>query len=74
MNGNCLTRKSKDGKISYDKYILECKLVIDSLVISLAFEFIENEIRNFFNLLVLDELELSLSLLFLSLFIFNHNF
>ena len=43
MNVNRLTRKSKDGKISYDKYILECKLVVCSLVISLAFESIEKE-------------------------------
>ena len=43
LNGNCLTRKSKDGKISYYKYVLECKLVVGSIVISLDSEFIENE-------------------------------
>ncbi len=43
LNGNCLTRKSKDGKISYYKYILECKLIVGSIVISLDSEFIENE-------------------------------
>lgn len=43
LNDNCLTRKSKDGKISYYKYVLECKLVVGSIVISLDSEFIENE-------------------------------
>ena len=43
LNGNCLTRKSKDGKVSYYKYVLECKLVVGSIVISLDSEFIENE-------------------------------
>ena len=43
LNGNCLTKKSKDGKISYYKYVLECKLVVGSIVISLDSEFIENE-------------------------------
>lgn len=43
LNKNCLTRKSKDGKISYYKYVLECKLVVGSIVISLDLEFIENE-------------------------------
>ena len=43
LNENCLTRKSKDGKISYYKYVLECKLVVGSIVISLDSEFIENE-------------------------------
>ena len=43
LNGNCLTRKSKDGKISYYKYVLECKLIVGSIVISLDSEFIENE-------------------------------
>ena len=27
LNDNCLKRKHKDGKISYYKYVLECKLV-----------------------------------------------
>ena len=43
LNDNCLIRKSKDGKISYYKYVLECKLVAGSIVISLDSEFIENE-------------------------------
>ena len=43
LNGNCLSRKSKDGKISYYKYVLECKLVVGSIIISLDSEFIENE-------------------------------
>ena len=42
LNGNCLIRKSKDGKISYYKYVLECKLVVGNIVISLDSEFIEN--------------------------------
>lgn len=42
LNNNCLTRKSKDGKISYYKYVLECKLVVGNIVISLDSEFIEN--------------------------------
>ena len=43
LNGNCLTKKSKDGKISYYKYVLECKLCAGPLVISLDSEFIENK-------------------------------
>lgn len=43
LNDNCLIRKHKDGKISYYKYVLECKLVVGNLVISLDSEFIENE-------------------------------
>ena len=43
LNDNCLSRKSKDGKISYYKYVLECKLVVGSIVISLDSEFIEND-------------------------------
>ena len=43
LNGNCLTRKSKYGKVSYYKYVLECKLLFGSIVISLDSEFIENE-------------------------------
>lgn len=47
LNNNCLTRKHKDGKISYYKYVLECKLVVGNLVISFDSEFIENdEINN----------------------------
>ena len=43
LNGNCLTRKSKDGHISYYKYVLECKLCVGPIVISLDSEFIENK-------------------------------
>lgn len=43
LNDNCLVRKHKDGKISYYKYVLECKLVTGNIVISLDSEFIENE-------------------------------
>lgn len=42
LNGNCLKRKHSDGKISYYKYVLECKLVVGNIVISLDSEFIEN--------------------------------
>ena len=43
LNNNCLIRKHKDGKISYYKYVLECKLVVGNIDISLDSEFIENE-------------------------------
>ena len=43
MNGNCLQRKHKDGKVSYYKYVLECKLVVGNIVISLDSEFIDNK-------------------------------
>lgn len=43
LNNNCLKRKHKDGKISYYKYVLECKLVVGNVVISLDSEFIENK-------------------------------
>ncbi len=43
LNNNCLIRKHKDGKVSYYKYVLECKLVISNIIISLDSEFIENE-------------------------------
>ena len=46
LNNNCLQRKHKDGKISYYKYVLECKLCVGNIVISLDTEFIENEIMN----------------------------
>ena len=42
LNGNCLKRKHKEGKISFYKYVLECKLVVGNIVISLDSEFIEN--------------------------------
>lgn len=43
LNNNCLVRKHRDGKISYYKYVLECKLVVGNMVISVDSEFIENE-------------------------------
>ena len=43
LNNNCLKRKHKNGKISYYKYVLECKLVVGNIVISLDSEFIENK-------------------------------
>jgi hypothetical protein len=43
LNNNCLIRKHKDGKISYYKYVLECKLVANNIVISLDSEFVENK-------------------------------
>ena len=43
LKNNCLKRKHKDGKISYYKYVLECKLVVGNIVISLDSEFIENK-------------------------------
>lgn len=43
LNGNCLERKHKNGKASYYKYVLECKLVVGNMVISVDSEFIENE-------------------------------
>lgn len=43
LNNNCLIRKHKDGKFSYYKYVLECKLVVGNILISLDSEFIENE-------------------------------
>lgn len=42
LNGNCLKRKHHDGKVSYYKYVLECKLVVGNIVISFDSEFIEN--------------------------------
>jgi len=43
LNNNCLIRKHKDGKITYHKYVLECKIVVGNMLISLDSEFIENE-------------------------------
>lgn len=43
LNNNCIKKKHKDGKVSYYKYVLECKLVVGNIVISLDSEFIENE-------------------------------
>ena len=43
LNNNCLIRKHKDGKISYYKYVLECKLVVGNIVISSDSKCIEND-------------------------------
>ena len=42
LNNNCIIKKYKDGKKAYCKYVLECKLVVGNIVISLDSEFIEN--------------------------------
>lgn len=42
LNNNCIIKKYKDGKRAYCKYVLECKLVVGNIVISLDSEFIEN--------------------------------
>ena len=42
LNNNCIKKKYKDGKIAYCKYVLECKLVVGNIVISLDSEWIEN--------------------------------
>ena len=38
LNNNCIKKKYKDGKIAYCKYILECKLIVGNIVISLDSE------------------------------------
>lgn len=38
LNNNCIKRRYKDVKITYCKYILECKLVINNIAISLDSE------------------------------------
>ena len=43
LNNNCLIRKHKDGKVSYYKYVLECKSVVGNIIISLDSDFIENK-------------------------------
>lgn len=43
LNNNCIKKKYKDGKVAYCKYILECKLIVGNLVLSLDSEWIENE-------------------------------
>ncbi len=42
LNNNCIKKKYKDGKVSYCKYVLECKLIVGRMVISLDSEWIEN--------------------------------
>lgn len=46
LNDNCLSKTSKTGVTTYYKYVLECKIVVGSIVISLDSEFIENSICN----------------------------
>ena len=43
LNNNCLIRKHKDRKVSYYKYVLECKSVVGNIIISLDSDFIENK-------------------------------
>lgn len=42
LNNNSIKKKYKDGKIAYCKHILEYKLVVYNIVISLDSEWIEN--------------------------------
>ena len=42
LNNNCIKKKYKDGKIAYSKYVLECKLIVGNITISLDSEWIEN--------------------------------
>lgn len=44
LNNNCIIKNYKDGKKVYCKYVLECKLIVGNIVISLDSEFIENDI------------------------------
>ena len=43
LNGNCIIKKSKNGVIKYYKQVLEAKIVVGKIVISLDTEWIENE-------------------------------
>lgn len=45
LNGNCLTR-TKDGKTKYYKYVLEAKIRVGNLIISLDSEWVENTLLN----------------------------
>ena len=42
LNGNCIKKKYKSEKIKYYKYVLEAKIVVGKIVISLDSEWIEN--------------------------------
>ena len=42
LNNNCIIKKSKNGIIKYYKQVLEAKIVVGSIVISLDTEWIEN--------------------------------
>lgn len=46
LNDNCIKKNHKNGKVSYYKYVLECKLVVGNIVISLDSEFIEKKNKN----------------------------
>ena len=43
LNDNCITKKSKNGVIKYYKQVLEAKIVVGNIVISVDTEWIENE-------------------------------
>ena len=42
LNGNCITKKLKNGIVKYYKQVLEAKIVVGKIVISLDTEWIEN--------------------------------
>ncbi len=42
LNNNCIVKKSKNGVIKYYKQVLEAKIVVGNIVISLDTEWIEN--------------------------------
>ena len=42
LNNNCIIKKSKNGTIKYYKQVLEAKIVVGNIVISLDTEWIEN--------------------------------
>lgn len=44
LNGNCIEKKYKSEKTKYYKYVLEAKIVVGKIVISLDSEWIENSI------------------------------
>ncbi len=46
LNENCISRTSKDGKTTYYKYVLEAKLRVGNMVISIDTEWIENSTLN----------------------------
>ena len=46
LNNNCIKKKSKKGNITYQKYVLEAKIVFKNIVISIDTEWIENNNLN----------------------------
>lgn len=42
LNNTCITKKSKKGVLKYHKYVLEAKIVVGNVVISLDSEWVEN--------------------------------